>query len=171
MVSYAHSEWPIAVRLWAGDGWGGHAEGDALSGIEHAEGSARDDRLEGDDGGNHLLGLAGDDVLLGRSGDDTLQGGTGRDMLHGQAGSDVLLGGAGADVFVFVDGHGQDTIGDFAEDDVIDLRGISSLNDFDDLSNGPATDGSDGVWIDHGEGAILIENMVLANLDLTDFLF
>jgi Ca2+-binding RTX toxin-like protein len=51
----------------------------------------------------------------------------------GQGGDDILTGGAGADLFVFADGDGADVITDFGDGDRIDLRAVSSIDDFADL--------------------------------------
>jgi Ca2+-binding RTX toxin-like protein len=170
VASYAGSSAGVVVRLWAGDGRGGDAEGDTLFDIEHLEGSAHADTLVGDGGGNRLMGGGGNDALWGNGGDDTLEGGAGDDVLRGQAGDDLLFGGPGADVFVFLDGDGHDTIADFAPGDLIDLRGVAGFNAFEDVQ-AAAEDGPGGVTIDTGAGSILIANVGLANLDLTDFLF
>jgi Ca2+-binding RTX toxin-like protein len=170
VASYAGSPAGVTVRLWAGDGRGGDAEGDTLFDIEHLDGSAHADTLVGDAGGNRLRGGAGNDALWGNAGDDTLEGGAGDDVLRGQAGDDLLFGGPGADVFVFLDGDGHDTIADFGPGDRIDLRGVPALDSFGDVT-AAALDGPDGVSIDTGTGSILIANLALANLDLTDFLF
>ncbi|MGP1356705.1 calcium-binding protein, partial [Roseicyclus sp.] len=170
VASYAGSPAGVTVRLWAGDGRGGDAEGDTLFDIEHLDGSVHADTLVGDGGGNRLRGGAGNDALWGNAGDDTLEGGAGDDVLRGQAGDDLLLGGPGADVFVFLDGDGHDTIADFGPGDRIDLRGVPALDSFGDVT-AAALDGPEGVSIDTGTGSILIANLALANLDLTDFLF
>ncbi|MCU4652174.1 hypothetical protein N8I71_04995 [Roseibacterium sp. SDUM158016] len=170
MVSYATSATGITVRLWAGDGWGGDAQGDTLFDIEHAEGSAHGDVLSGSGGSNLLSGLDGNDAIWAGGGDDTLMGGAGADLLRGQAGNDLLTGGDGNDIFAFSDGEGLDTITDFTAGDVIDLGGVSSLGSFADV-RGAATDEAEGVRIDTGSGAVFIENLSLANLGLSDFLF
>ena len=170
-ASYAGSPAGVTVRLWAGDGWGGHATGDRLVDIENAEGSAHDDILSGSGGSNTLSGLAGNDEIWAGEGNDTLIGGEGNDVLRGQGGDDILFGGVGADVFVFADGEGADTISDFSDGDRIDLRAVSAITRFEDLQNSAGTDSPEGLRIDTGEGEILVAGQSLANLDLTDFLF
>jgi Ca2+-binding RTX toxin-like protein len=170
-ASYAGSSAGVTVRLWAGDGWGGHATGDRLVDIENAEGSVHDDILSGSGAANILSGLAGNDEIWAGEGHDTLMGGEGSDVLRGQGGDDLLIGAAGADVFVFADGEGVDTVSDFSDGDRIDLRAVSAITSFEDLQSGAGTDSPEGVRIDTGGGEILIAGLSLANLDLTDFLF
>ena len=121
-VSYEYSNDAVAVDLGAGNGSGGDAEGDTLSGIEAVVGS---------DYGDTLSGSAGADTLSGGAGDDRLQGGDGRDQLEGGAGNDTLTGGAGADVFV-ADGT-ADRITDFDTTTGISGNGTDD-NDFIDLT-------------------------------------
>ena len=78
----------MTVNLLTGTHSGGHAAGDALSGIEHVTGSGHGDTLIGDTGGNALDGADGDDVLIGWSGADSLVGGGGADTAS-YAGSDA----------------------------------------------------------------------------------
>jgi hypothetical protein len=65
----------------------------------------------------------------------------------------------------------SDLVTDFEDDDRIDLRAVASISSFDDLQGGAARDSAEGVRIDTGDGEILIADLALANLDLTDFLF
>ena len=62
-----------------GTQFGGHAEGDQLSGIENVIGSNFDDYIQGSDEANVLRGGDGNDVLAGDGGADTIDGGSGRD--------------------------------------------------------------------------------------------
>jgi Ca2+-binding RTX toxin-like protein len=94
-------------RLFGGQG------DDQLFGGRHA------DRLEGGAGRDTLEGGDGDDSLLGGSEADVLRGGNGSDTLAGGTGRDTLEGGTGTDVFVFVPGHGTDTITDFTAGAII----------------------------------------------------
>jgi Ca2+-binding RTX toxin-like protein len=89
LASYGDSDEGVTVRLWAGDGTGGTAQGDTLTGIEDLSGSDFGDTLVGDEGDNRLFGGAGPDALWGNSGDDVLIGGAGGDALFGQAGFDT----------------------------------------------------------------------------------
>ncbi len=97
----------------------------------------------GTSGDNSLTGSAKDDVLLGAAGNDKLSGGNGRDQLVGGKGFDTLTGGAGGDnlqgganndKFVFLkvaDSFGsssnRDTIADFRDGDVINLKSIDAV--------------------------------------------
>lgn len=70
-VLYLESNATVTVNLKEGTGKGGHAEGDAIAGIENVRGSAHDDELVGDDGANWLEGGPGADALDGGAGLDT----------------------------------------------------------------------------------------------------
>eukprot|EP00439_Symbiodinium_sp_Y106_P090069 s1_g2605.t1 len=78
-ASYAGSAEGVVVNLAAEVTYGGDAEGDVLTSIEHLTGSAHDD------------------ILIGSSGDNDIRGGAGNDQLTGHAGADVLDGGDGVD--------------------------------------------------------------------------
>ena len=94
---YTDSSAGVIVSLITGDGSGGHAEGDTLSGIESLLGSAYADTLMGDDGANELFGYSGSDTLKGSGGDDALRGEGGNDTLKGGGGADALWGDGGTD--------------------------------------------------------------------------
>ena len=72
-VDYRGSDAGVSVNLATGEGSGGHAEGDTLSGFEEVRGSDHSDSLTGSDG---------DDRFIGRGGNDTIDGGGGVDMLR-----------------------------------------------------------------------------------------
>ncbi len=57
------------------------------------------------------------------------------DVLRGGTTDDTMTGGTGADIFVFVEGHGNDTITDFSttEGDKIDLRGFGAAITWEEL--------------------------------------
>ncbi|MBF9045713.1 hypothetical protein LSUCC0031_01160 [Rhodobacterales bacterium LSUCC0031] len=173
------------------DSLSGGAENDLLigrNGNDTLLGEADRDRLFGGADQDQLFGGADDDVLFGGPGNDTLDGGTQNDMLNGEGGddhlaggegNDRLIGGAGSDVFVFADGHGQDTVQDFAALDPsekIDLSAITALAavaDYDALVlSGALSPTADGVLIDTGHGnSILLFGVTLAHLDNGDFIF
>jgi Ca2+-binding RTX toxin-like protein len=96
-VSYEGSQRGVQVDLSSGEGLGGDAQGDVLSGFENILGSRRVDELFGTSGANLLRGLEGDDLLDGLGGADGLTGDQGDDILYGRGGADNLDGGDGAD--------------------------------------------------------------------------
>ncbi|MHA3913525.1 hypothetical protein [Halovulum sp. GXIMD14793] len=88
-----------------------------------------------------------------------------------------MIGNFNADTFVFANGHGDDTIVDFDATnnfEVIDLRGVTSINNINDLlgSGGAATqDGSDVVIDTGGGNSITLTGVSLSDLDNNDFIF
>jgi Ca2+-binding RTX toxin-like protein len=152
-ASYFTSSAGVIVSLITDAAGGGDAEGDDLNSIEDIEGSLFSDILIGDDGRNIFYGRSGadtlkgyggndalfadygDDSLSGMDGDDYLSGGPGRDALDGGRNYDVMDGGPGGDTFVWssiedtsVVVPTSDLVGDFdfAEGDLLDLRGIDA---------------------------------------------
>ena len=89
----------------------------------------------GTEGDDDLMGTVLDDLLVGFSGTDVLSGGAGNDRLVDGDGLDFLIGGTGADVFVFAADARLDVVLDFEPNlDVLDLSGITGLNNFSQLS-------------------------------------
>jgi Ca2+-binding RTX toxin-like protein len=126
-------------------GSGGHADGDAISNVEHVLGSNATgatawgnagDHLTGDAGDNRLFGLAGNDYLSGGGGGDVLGGGDGSDELHGGAGDDGLDGGEGDDYLYGTSGR--------------DILAGGGGNDR--LEAGAPTSGAAGSSLDGGSG-------------------
>ena len=144
------------------------------SGDDELWGAAGNDTLLGGDGADTLGGGGGSDLLDGGAGPDTLWGGSEADSLLGGAGNDLLNGGSGADSFVFIAGHGRDTIGDFDPLDPlerIDLSGIGTLGSLADVLAVATALGPD-LLIDTGGGdSILLRNIAANDLDADDFLF
>ena len=122
-----------------------------------------------------FFGGVGNDNLDGSSGNDTLYGGAGFDTLKGGPGNDLLQGNFNADTFVFADGHGDDTIADFAAGNAlekIDLSGVSAIVNLSDLLTNHATQVGGNVLIDTGGGnSITLNGVSLGALDATDFIF
>ena len=154
------------------------------TGNDLARGGEGDDGLFGEEGRDRLFGEAGNDRFFGGTGDDTLLGGAGNDTLYGGAGFDTLVGGTGndllkgdfnADTFVFADGHGVDTITDFAatnQFEKIDLSDVSAITELADLQANHLTQQGANVVIDTGGGnTITLNGVNLADLDATDFIF
>jgi Ca2+-binding RTX toxin-like protein len=73
---------------------GADVENVALTGVDHL----------------HVTGNALANTLTGNVGDNVLDGGAGNDTLAGGAGNDTLSGGDGNDVFLYMKGHGSDTV-------------------------------------------------------------
>jgi Ca2+-binding RTX toxin-like protein len=106
--------------------------GKAQFGVDWLEGGDGDDRLISGSGNDRLVGGSGNDWLKAGKGDDSLQGGDGNDRLIGNAGHDVIVGGSGndrltggrgRDTFVYSSlTDGTDTITDFSQADLLDLR-------------------------------------------------
>ncbi|MFC6582590.1 hypothetical protein [Sulfitobacter aestuariivivens] len=86
-----------------------------------------------------------------------------------------MLGNFNADVFVFQDGHGNDTITDFAATNVfekIDLSDVSAItNLFDLLSNHVSQSGANLVISTGGGNSITLLNVNQSDLDNSDFIF
>lgn len=165
------------------DGRGGNDFISGFFGNDTLIGGAGDDTLEGQVGNDLLQGGDDNDVLTGSRGNDTLEGGDGDDVLRGGFNNDVIEGGAGNDdlkgnqhndVFIFADGHGNDTVGDFnvrSLSEFIDLSGVTALSDFTDVQ-AAATDTVNGLLIDTGGGdSILLSNISLSMLGADDFIF
>jgi serralysin len=111
---------------------------------------------------------------------DTINGGAGFDTLTGGAGNDLLLGQFNADRFIFSDGHGDDTIGDFdALNDFerIDLRGVSAISNIGDLelakdgAGAAIQSGTNVIIITGNDSQIVLTDVWLADLDTFDFAF
>ena len=109
-VSYLGSDAGVTVDLGNGSSEGGHAAGDAISGVENVRGSGHADVLVGNGSANHLEGHGADDELRGDAGNDTLDGGAGSDRLAGGPGADRLAGGAGADTASFAQSNAGVTV-------------------------------------------------------------
>ena len=141
---YSGSNAAVTVTLVDGAavGAGGHAQGDALTGIERLAGSAFNDSLTGDVNDNHLDGGAGDDMLTGGAGADTLDGGAGD---HDRA----TYADSNAAVTVVLDEGTTAGMGGHAEGDV--LTGIEDLtgSGMDDSLTGNADENR----LDGGAGA------------------
>lgn len=124
-------------------------------------GTAGNDILKGTNGTNEIYGNDGNDVLYAGTGwYDLLDGGSGNDKLVSGTGLAYFYGGLGKDVFFVSGGREYDvTIRDFKQgEDKIDVSalGIASLEQY--------LKGT-------GSGKIVIDNVALANLKATDFIF
>lgn len=196
-LSYATSNLGVRINLVVNSAAGGHADGDTILQFEHLTGSSRGDVLQGQGLANAIDGGAGNDRILGNGGSDTLEGGLGNDtllggnqqdtlrggdgddslsggsaidILDGGTGNDTLIGGTGKDDFVFRPGDGTDRITDFTNgDDQLDLRAYDFSSRLVAISNA-AQVGADVVFTLSGGTVVVIENFLMAQLDVTDVL-
>ena len=151
-ADYSAAQDGVFVRLWAGVGLWGEAEGDTLVSVED------------------LLGSAFADVLAGDGADNRLEGGDGDDLLAGHGGNDTLVGGAGADVFMFGRNPGGDVILDFEASDQLDFRLAADLNTYDDFV-AAAADEVDGLRIGFDGGDLFIQGVALSAIDPDQLIF
>ncbi|MCB2113843.1 MAG: hypothetical protein KDD85_09900 [Parvularculaceae bacterium] len=103
-ADYSASGAGVTVKIWAGTGVGGDAQGDTLIKIENLVGSSFNDRLiglfnqdnvfHGGDGNDYFDGFAGSDSIYGQNGDDRIIGGAGGDLLDGGDGHDLVSYGS-----------------------------------------------------------------------------
>ena len=96
-ASYRSSNVGVYVSLNDLVGQDGHAEGDRLSSIEGAIGSAFKDNFYGSEGRDIFYGEGGNDQIGGQLGDDEVHGGAGNDLLSAAFGNDDIYGDAGND--------------------------------------------------------------------------
>jgi hypothetical protein len=113
-------------------------------------------------------------AIAGTGESDKINGTIGDDTLDGQAGNDKVVGGAGRDHFIFKTGYGNDTIADFdangSNHDVLDLRGLKSISDFDDLKRHMSTSNADVVIVaGHGD-MVTLTHVAIGDLTHADFL-
>ena len=134
--------------------------------FEHAEMGSGNDTIWGGASDNDIHGGAGNDTLLAYAGTDTLNGGLG---------DDTLTGGADNDSFIFDADFGNDVITDFtagaASDDVIEFRGIASLDSYANVLANAADDGTDTtITLDAGN-TVVLQNVLVSELHSDDFRF
>lgn len=158
-------------RIWGGSGndrvFGG-------TGNDKIFGMNGNDIIWGGIGNDVIRGDAGRDVMRGEGGRDNMSGGTGNDVLDGGAGNDRLTGDAGADTFVFSDG--RDIVTDFNAQQTgerIDLRGVGTITDFNDLmTGGHIRQSSEKAVISDLDGnTMILLNVAVNDLQANDFLF
>jgi hypothetical protein len=116
------------------------------------------------------------DSFIGGKGNQNLVGTAGADILSGGKGNDKLKGDDGVDTFFFKTGFDRDIIRDFkangADKDRLDLSGLKSVTDFNDLMKNHLDVRGDDIWIDGGRGdVVILQNVKLKHLDADDFLF
>lgn len=122
LLDYGADTVGIDVKLYAGSGFGGDAEGDTFASFENLRGGAGHDVLSGNFGANDITGGGGNDKMKSGHGADTMSGQAGHDRLEGQADDDSLDGGGGDDTII--GGAGADSMdGGGGTDDVLSYRG------------------------------------------------
>ena len=92
-----------------------------------------------------VIGSGHGDTIKGSNDADAIDGGAGNDKIRGMGGADELTGGAGDDTFLWkwvdvVDAatgahKGADTIHDFQQGDVLDLRQLLAGQVYDDIAD------------------------------------
>ena len=112
-ASYRSSNVGVYVSLNDLVGQYGHAEGDRLSGVEGAVGSAFKDSFYGSEGRDIFYGEGGNDQIAGQLGDDEVHGGAGNDLLSAAFGNDDIYGDAGNDTVSFFN-YGSGVVADLA---------------------------------------------------------
>lgn len=143
-------------------------------------GGAGDDQIRAGAGEDRVAAGAGDDVarggrgndrLAGGADDDLLIGGVWRDKLIGGGGQDTLEGGVGVDTFILK--RGGDVVQDFTQgEDLINLRRITDITDFDDLRLNHLVAESENLQIVVGGNVIAVVNdLGLEQVAQDDFLF
>lgn len=156
------------------NGGGGNDIANGGSGDDFVKGGTREDVLNGGRGDDRIFGNSFSDVLNGGAGDDSLNGGGGADVLNGGSGDDTLKGGNGRDEFIFANGHGDDIIQDFnarGNNDQINLQSLSGFNNINNVMNAASASGGDVLIQTGNNSSILLENVAMADLDASDFLF
>ncbi|MGJ8616368.1 MAG: sulfatase-like hydrolase/transferase [Sulfitobacter sp.] len=146
----------------------GEQGNDVLSGGEG------NDTLDGGSFEDWLFGGAGNDLIFGGDGFDNLYGSLGNDTLSGGAQADVLTGEIGSDVFIFSDGFGADRVTDFEalnDYEKIDLRGLTEVTDFADLTANHMSQSGGDVLITAGGDVLTLTGVSLDDLDANDFIF
>lgn len=122
-----------------------------------------------------LIGTDHADTLRGTFGTNSIDGGAGNDTILGRGGSDTHTGGAGSDTFIFQNGFGAaETITDFDEFDdneKIDLSLVANITDFADLTANHLSQNGAHAEITDGAGTIIIQNALVADLNMLDFTF
>lgn len=141
----------------------GTDEDDILDGTVNAE------EIRGDKGNDTISGLGGDDRLRGEKGNDILDGGDGNDRLKGGDGDDLLTGGAGSDRFTFDLRGDTDTVTDFTNgEDRLDFTNFEFAS-VDSLLTHAEQDGANVVFTMDSGAIIILQNVTLGQLDVTDF--
>ena len=150
LLSYAHSEYRVEVRLWNRTAVGTDANGDVFSGFEGVIGGSAEDALIGNSVVNVLDGGAGDDYIDGLGGNDVIEGFGGADWMDGGSGND-MVSYAGARDSLLIDLRTQTVSGSHGVGDTI-MNFESARGGFaDDIIHGNDTSNrlEGGQWRDY----------------------
>ena len=102
---------------------------------------------------------------------ERVSGGNVSDTFYGTAGDERFDGRSGDDTFIFGARHGEDTISDFNDGDVIVLLEMNVSKS--QVLSAASDNGDGGTWIDlrsYGGGTINLWDFPLQDLDESDFL-
>lgn len=124
----------------------------------------------------NAIGSNSADTVIGNDSKNSIRGLGGQDRLDGGKGNDTLVGNGGSDIFVFATGRDRDRITDFnasgADHDTIDLSGLKSVADFNDLQAHHIEKVDANIVIDGGQGDVLtLVGVKIKTLDASDFDF
>ena len=156
----------VTVDLSKGYAIDGFGDRDSIKNIEEVGGTRFGDVIIGNSMNNSLRGGDGNDIIKGN-------GGSG-DYLEGQVGNDTLYGTKGTDdLFAFRDRDGKnlgtDRIKTFTDgEDKIFFRHFDDVDSKADLK---ITQSGADVLIDFGHGKFIIEDIKVAKLTASDFIF
>jgi serralysin len=167
--------------LYGGDGFDqmqGNNGQDLMYGGNQADrmlGFNDGDWLYGDNGNDQLFAGLGNDYNYGGDGNDTIWDAGGYDNLNGGLGNDLLIGGTNWDIYTFTGDWGDDIIRGFEQNNAFEdivLTGSLTISSYADLVANHMTQVGANVVIDDLLGnTITIENVLLANMDATNFVF
>ncbi len=121
-------------------------------------GTNKSEEILGTEFNDYIVGNNGKDTLTGGDGDNLILGGEGEDIIDGGRGSDELWGDEGEDKFIYRSGYGEDTIFDFSEEEIVELRGFEEFDDddFEDLIQDiTLPSGVNAAEINFGNGDVL----------------
>jgi Ca2+-binding RTX toxin-like protein len=106
-----------------------------------------------------------------------ISGGDGNDVVTAGKGYNTFSGQGGRDTFVFGDGAGKTAVVDYdtvgKDRDIIDLSAISSIKNFDDMTDHHVKMSSDGDWlvIQFGRSEIQLHHVEVNDLQESAFVF
>jgi Ca2+-binding RTX toxin-like protein len=147
LADYRNADGSVVVNLTTGSSSGADGR-DKLVNIEGIRGSYYNDVLTGNDKGNFFETFSGNDRLTGRG---------------------------GSDQFSFSTGCGRDTITDFqasgSHHDIIALSGLNSIINFADMIKNHISENGDDVVIKAGSDSIILKNVSIGDLSVSDFIF